>query len=187
MEFIKHLCFIEEYLLFCYNLNVVKDMEKKMDYDTKRIIIIILIGFAFLIVLSIVYSSRHHKETWVVCENKTGKYKNYNEIIKYRYVGSKLYGFYREEKIMEESKEDIEERYNYFLEIKDNLELSDNLDYDIKKNDDSVEVKTYIGVSFMPSFFNKYIESIPLSSSSTVKEVEEYYQKEGYECNKSYK
>lgn len=158
-----------------------------MDYDTKRIIIIILIGFAFLVILSIVYSSRHHKETWVVCENKTGKYKDYNEVIKYRYVGSKLYGFYREEKIMEDSEEDIEERVAYFQDIKDNLELSDNLDYDIKKNSDSVEVKTYIGVSFMPTFFNKYIESIPLSSASTIKEVKDYYASEGYECKESYK
>lgn len=158
-----------------------------MDYDTKRIIVIIAIGFMFLGAISIIYNHNHHKETWLVCANKTGKYDNYKETIKYRYVTSSLYGFYREEKIMEKSAEDIEERYNYFNDIKENLELSDNLDYDIKKNDDSVEVKTYIGVINMRSFFNTYIESTPINSLSTVDEVKDYYEKEGYECSLSYK
>lgn len=162
-------------------------MQKKMDYDTKRIIIIIAIGFMFLGAVSIIYSHNHHKETWLVCANKTGKHKNYEETIKYRYVDKTLYGFYREEKIMEESAEDIEERYNYFKEIQDELELSSNLDYDIKKNTDSVEVKTYIGVSNMRSFFNTYIESTPINSSSTVDDVREYYESEGYVCELSYK
>lgn len=162
-------------------------MENKIDNNTKRIIIITILGFFFLAGLSIIYSSTHHKETWLVCANKTGKYKDYEETIKYRYIGKVLYGFYREEKIMEESEEDLEERYNYFTDIKDELELSDNLAYDIVKNDNNVEIKTYIGVSNMPSFFNKYIESTPIKSSSTVSEIENYYKQEGYECEKSYK
>ena len=162
-------------------------MKKKVDYDTKRIIVIIAIGFMFLGIISIIYSHNHHKETWLVCVNKTGKYQGYEETIKYRYVSSSLYGFYREEKIMEDSAEDIEERFNYFSEIKDNLELSENLDYDIKKNEDSVEVKTYIGVINMRTFFNTYIESIPVNASSTVDEVKNYYEREGYECSLSYK
>ncbi|MDE5630587.1 MAG: hypothetical protein K2G03_01910 [Bacilli bacterium] len=162
-------------------------MKKKMDYDTKRIIVIIAIGFIFLGAVSIIYSHNHHKETWLVCINETEKYQDYEETIKYRYVDATLYGFYREEKIMENSPEDIEERYNYFKEIQDGLELSSNLDYDIKKNDDSVEVKTYIGVSSMRSFFNSYIKSIPVSSSSSIDEVKDYYVKEGYKCEISYK
>lgn len=162
-------------------------MKRKVDYDTKRIIVIIAIGFIFLGVVSIIYSNNHHKETWLVCANETGKYKDYEETIKYRYMEKSLYGFYREEKIMEESPEDIEERYNYFKDIQDGLELSDNLDYDIKKNEDSVEVKTYIGVSNMRSFFNTYIKSIPISASSTVDEVREYYESTGYKCEISYK
>lgn len=162
-------------------------MKEKMDYDTKRMIIIVIIGFALLIILSLVYNSRHHKETWLVCENKTGTYENYSEIIKYRYVGSTLYGFYREEVILEDSEEDIEERYEYFNDIKENLELSDNLDYEITKNTDSIEVKTYIGVSAMPSFFNKYIESTPITATSTVDTINDYYEELGYECKISYK
>ena len=166
---------------------MVKYMEKKMDYDTKRIIIIIIIGFVFLAVLSIIYSSKHHKETWLVCTNNTGKYKDYEETIKYRFTGEVLYGFYREEKIMVDNEEDLEERYNYFFEIKDELELSDNLDYDIKKNKDSVEIKTYIGVVNMPNFFNKYIESTPITYRSDLDDIKAYYEDEGYVCEKSYK
>lgn len=162
-------------------------MKKKMDYDTKRIIVIIAIGFMFLGAVSIIYSHNHHKETWLVCANETGKYEDYEETIKYRYVNKTLYGFYREEKIMEESSEDIEERYNYFKEIQDRLELSSNLAYDIKKNADSVEVKTYIGVNSMRSFFNTYIKSIPINSSTPVDEVKDYYEQEGYKCELSYK
>lgn len=166
---------------------MVKCMKNKMDDNTKRIITIVILVCVFLSSFSIIYRNKNNKETWLVCTNKTGKYQNYEETIKYRYIGKNLYGFYREEKITEANEKDIEERYNYFLEIKEGLELSDNLNYDVIKNEDNVEVKTYIGVINMPSFFNKYIESTSIKSSSTVSEIKKYYEQEGYECEKSYK
>lgn len=161
--------------------------KKKTSYDPKKATFVICVGVIILVILNMVYDSNHYTDTWLVCNNKQGKYSNYKEVVKYRFQDDELYGFYREEVITAENQETLDNVYKTFKETRDSLDQNDDLSYVIETKGLELKAHTYIGVLHIPNFFDGYIQSTPLTHSSDIKTVEEYYDKEGYECEISYK
>ncbi len=161
--------------------------KSEATYDPKKATFVICVGVIAMILLNLVYDYNHHTETWIVCSNEQHKYSNYEEVVKYRYIGDKMYGFYREEVIKAENKEVLDNVYKTFEETRNSLDLTDDLSYELEIKDLSLNVKTYIGVDHISYFFDSYIQSTPLDHKSEIEAVQDYYNNEGYECKISYK
>ena len=161
-------------------------MLKKRQYSPVKLAIIIGIGFIVFLIFGILYRRSSYTEIWLVCEYPN-IYETYEETLKFRYKENKLYGYYREEIFYRDNESDLEEQYKYFSDIADDLEMNDNFSYDILKSNGSVSVKTYIGVSVLPQFFNNYMKDKEITNENTLEEIKENLESSNYSCKVSYK
>ncbi len=144
---------------------------------------VIVIGCILLIIgIVILYQINHEKETFLVCTISDETYKNYQEVITYHYKGDVLKSFKREEVVSSITKDEVDDRYQYFLDIKEELEENDYLRYTVEKNNLDVLIETDIEISAIPSFFDNYMQATSIKATSKKEEVKAYYKKENYNC-----
>ena len=167
-------------------------MKKKnniLNKNTKTAIMVVVIA-VFIVLISIAMRNASYTQTWLVCEiNHTSQY---NEVIKFRYdINNDMYGYYREEKYYNMTEETLEANYQEKRAEEDRVKdsLSDNFQYEVTKDEKELHVKTYIGVSVFPNFFNNYLSSqtSSIKNSSTIDEVKSFFENNGYTCNVSRK
>ena len=148
-----------------------------------KVSIIIVVATVFIAIASIVYRNASYTQTWLVCESDIAAH--YHETMKFRFdINNKLYGFYREELIHDVSDSALEENYKMFKEQYDKIkdELDDNVQYEIINENKKILVKTYIGVSVYPSFFNKFINNQNITTSKTPDEIKSFLESNNYKC-----
>lgn len=150
-------------------------------YSPIKLAIIILLGFAFFVIFGILYRRSQYTETWYICTFPSA-YDSYTETLKFRYKEDTLYGYYREETFLRDNDKDLEERYNYFKQIAEDLKTDKDFTYTVEKKDDRVNVNTYINVVSLPDFFENYIESFSIKRDDSIKNIEEKLKKSNYSC-----
>lgn len=150
-----------------------------------KITVIIIIGFILFGVFGYLYMINSYTETWLVC-NYPNKYTNYTETLKFRYK-EQLFGYYREEILTATTDEELEEEYEYFNDIKKDLEESETFSYDVKKQDKSIIVKTYIEVEEQEDFFDYYMKDMKITSTDTIDLIKVELENLGYTCKISKK
>ncbi len=153
--------------------------EKK---EKKKRLFIVISCILTIIVIFIILQLTRTKEVFLVCTISDKTYKNYQEVITYHYKGEVLESFKREEVISSTTKEEVDDRYQYFIDIKEELEENDYLKYTVKKDNLDVLVKTEIGVNTIPSFFDNYMQATNIKATSKKEDVKAYYKKENYTC-----
>jgi len=155
-----------------------KDLTNKI-----KISIIIIVITVFIILISIVYRNGSYTQTWVVC--KMDYTERYHETLKFRYdINDKLYGYYREELVDNLTSELLQANLQSYQSVKDTYkeELDDNFSIEISNTDDQVLVKTYIGVSVYPNFFNKYFNNENITANTNKDDIKTYLESQGYKC-----
>lgn len=159
-----------------------KKTNKGLTKNAKIGIMVIVVSI-FLVLISIAMRNASYTQTWLVCEiNHTSQY---NEVLKFRYnINDILYGYYREEKIYNMDDATLEINYREKKDEEDRVheELSDNFQYEVVKEEKELYVKTYIGVSVFPTFFNNYIGTERIRSTSSVDEIKSFLESNGYTC-----
>lgn len=154
-------------------------------YSPIKLTIIIIIAFILFGVFGYLHRENSYTETWLVCEYPN-KYTNYTETLKFRYI-DELYGYYREELLETATKEKLEEEYKYFEDIKNGLEESETFSYDIKKQQNSLLIKTYIEVKEQKEFFDYYMKDMKITSTDTIDLIQVELEGLGYTCKVSKK
>ena len=154
---------------------------KSGKYSPIKLTIIILLGFVFFCVFGVLYRKSQYTETWYICTFPS-TYETYTETLKFRFKENSLYGYYREEQFFRDTEEELEERYQYFKEIENTLEMDENFSYSIKKLKDHVKVNTYINVKNAADFFENYMDSFSIKSTDTLASIEEKLKKSNYSC-----
>ena len=160
-----------------------KKMKKKIDKS-----IIVIIVAVVIVLITIVMRVLSYSQTWLVCEKDLNN--EYHEILKFRYdADNNLYGYYRFEQLHNMSDETIEQNYQYFLQEIDKVKdsISDGFKYEVYKTDSGLEVKTYIGVSIYPSFFDSYINNEVVKSTAKLDDIKNHYEANEYSCKVSRK
>ena len=164
-----------------------KKVNKGLTKNAKTAIIIVVVA-VFIVVLSVAVRNASYTQTWLVCEiNHTSQY---NEVLKFRYdINNKMYGYYREEKLYNMSEETLEANYQEKKAEEDRVhdELSDNFQYTVTKEDNELHIKTYIGVSVFPNFFNNYTGIEGIKSTSSIEEVKAFLEHNEFTCKTSRK
>ena len=155
-------------------------------YDIRVLIGVVIITFILFCVFSYLYRRTTYTEAWLICEYPEN-YRNYTETLKFRYVEERLYGYYREEHFIATDTSDLEERYEYFSDIADDLYITDDFSYEVEKGEDEVIVNTYIGVFNEEEIFNKYMESMEMTNDSNLEEIENKLEEQDYTCHIQYK
>ena len=162
-------------------------MNKNMNKNIKLSIIIIVVA-VFMVIISIAYRKASYTQSWLVCNmDYTEKY---HEILKFRYdINDKMYGYYREESLSNLTPELLQSNLDSYNQFKDKYkeELDDNFSIEISTTDTTVLVKTYIGVSVYPNFFNKYFNNDNIKSSSNINDLKTFLESKGYKCEISRK
>ena len=159
-----------------------KKMSKDLSKKTKQAIIVIVIAI-FMVLISIAMRKSSYTQTWLVCN--TNKTNNYYEELKFRYdINNKLYGYYRYERLYGLTEETLNANYQERLNELDRVResLSDNFQYEVKKENNEVIINTYIGVSVFPNFFNNYIATDSIRSTSTVEDIKSFLEANDYKC-----
>ena len=155
----------------------------KLTKNAKSAIMVIVIAL-FIVFISIAMRNASYTQTWLVCEiNHT---EQYNEVMKFRFdINNKFYGFYREEKIYNMNEETLQANYQEKMDELDRVreELSDNFQYEVTKEEKELHVKTYIGVSVFPNFFNNYIGIESIRSNSSLEDIKTFLENNKYTCN----
>lgn len=155
-------------------------------YDIRVLIGVVIITFILFCVFSYLYRRSSYTEAWLICEYPEN-YRNYTETLKFRYVEERLYGYYREEHFIATDTSDLEERYEYFSDIADDLYITDDFSYEVEKGEDEVIVNTYIGVFNEEEIFNNYMESMEMTNDSNLEEIENKLKEQDYTCHIQYK
>lgn len=155
-------------------------------YDIRVLIGVVIITFILFCVFSYLYRRSSYTEAWLICEYPEN-YRNYTETLKFRYVEERLYGYYREEHFIATDTSDLEERYEYFSDIADDLYITDDFSYEVEKGEDEVIVNTYIGVFNEEEIFNNYMESMEMTNDSNLEEIENKLEEQDYTCHIQYK
>ena len=166
-----------------------KKQNKGLTKNAKTAIMVVVIAI-FLVIISIAMRQASYTQTWLVCEiNHTTQY---NEVLKFRFdINDKFYGYYREEKLYNMDEQTLEANYQEKRAEEDRVheELSDNFQYEVVKENNELHVKTYIGVSVFPNFFNNYIgsQSSSIRSTSSVDDIKNFLEANNYKCSVSRK
>lgn len=155
-------------------------------YDIRVLIGVVIITFILFCVFSYLYRRSSYTEAWLICEYPEN-YRNYTETLKFRYVEERLYGYYREEHFIATDTSDLEERYEYFSDIADDLYITDDFSYEVEKGEDEVIVNTYIGVFNEEEIFNNYMASMEMTNDSNLEEIESKLEEQDYTCHIQYK
>ena len=160
-------------------MNKKKQLKKKIDIS-----IIIVVVAVFIAIVSILISNSTYTYSWLVCnKDLTDKY---HETLKFRYdINDDLYGFYREETLHDMTEQEINENISQFNNQYESVKehIDDNFKYEINKDEDSVLIKTYIGVSIYPTIFNQYFASKGFTATTKINQINDKLTEEGYTCN----
>ena len=129
--------------------------------------------------------TRHASYTTTILTCNKDLTNEYHEELKFRFdVNNELVAYYRKEVLSNMDEEGINSNYAYFQgeleKVKDNL--NDNFKYTVNKNDNSIEVNTYINVAVYKTFFTNYINNESINSSSSVNDVEKFLKDNSYNC-----
>lgn len=154
-------------------------MQPKYKYNPYIIAIVIIIGVSIFGILNYLYTEKNKHETWIICEYPNN-YTNYTETLRFFYYDDIFNEYYRDEVVTG----NVDENYQYFADIKEDLETDKYFSYDIEKNADNVTIKTYINVANRPEFFNSYINNFDIDNTSDSDIIMTKLTNHGYTCHK---
>lgn len=143
--------------------------------------IIIVIAIFTIIILASYMKSQEYTEEWLICKYPSN-YENYKETLKFRFYQNVMMGYYREEVFEAEDEEELEEQYNYFLDIKEGLHEDKDFSYDVTKEDLSITVKTFIDTLDNAEFFDSYIDDLDLNAADELDMVRTELNGINYKC-----
>ncbi len=160
-----------------------KKVNKELSNKAKQSIIVIVIAI-FIVLIFVVARQSSYTQTWLECS--IDKSEHYTETLRFRYdINNKFYGYYREEYFHGMTEETLNSNYQDRMNELDRVResLSDNFQYEVIKENNELRVKTYIGVSVFPNFFNNYIGIDSIRSNSSLDDIKTFLESNNYKCN----
>lgn len=142
----------------------------------------VVVIFIIILIANHIYNENDYFTKWLVCEYKS-QYKNYEEKLNFVFVSDVLYEFYREEYFTETEEHSLEELNDYFLEKKEKVKdlESSYFTYKVKRENEKINISTYINALNAIDFYNEYIEEKDLDFDDTIDEIK-YDLENEYSC-----
>lgn len=151
-----------------------------MNNKVTGMIFLVIAIFVGIVILNNRYNTLM-KEKKVICDFDID-YSNYEEKVTFVFKENKIVKYYRNEEFYRTEDKNIDEIYNYFLEIANQYEPSDSFKYTVKKVKDIVYIDTYIDAVEQSAMFEDYVGGLGIRSSFNPEQVKRKLDSTNYKC-----